>query len=143
MTDTGAAAGRVLALDHGAVRIGVAVCDSRRAVAVPLASVPASLDAAVRCAAIAKEESAVTVVVGLPLKLDGSAGEAATKAVHFADDIRRSLGLDAIEVVLFDERLTTTTASARLREAGLSARSARGRIDSAAAVVLLEAWLAQ
>jgi putative Holliday junction resolvase len=140
---TAAATGRVLALDHGTVRIGVAVSDSRRAMAVPLASVPASVAAAARCAAIARDEAAVSVVVGLPLLLDGSAGDAAARAAAFADELRRALEHDAVEVVLFDERLTTVTAVARLREAGVTAKGSRGRVDSAAAVVLLEAWLAR
>lgn len=143
MTDDDTARGRVLALDHGAVRIGVAVCDSDRAIAMPLPAVPAGTDAAARCAAIAIEESAVAVVVGLPLRLDGSPGGAAARASGFADDLRHALSAAGIEVVLFDERLTTVTASARLRDAGVSARRARGRVDSAAAVVLLEAWLAR
>jgi putative Holliday junction resolvase len=138
-----AAAGRVLALDHGAVRIGVAISDSSRAMAVPLASVPSGGDAADRCAAIAREEAAVTVLVGLPLQLDGTAGDAAATVASFADDLRRALERDAVEVILFDERLTTVTAAARLREAGVTTRRARARVDSAAAVVLLEAWLAR
>jgi putative Holliday junction resolvase len=143
VTDDDRARGRVLALDHGTVRIGVAVCNADRSIAVPLASVPAAHDAADRCAVIAKEESAVAVVVGLPLRLDGSPGDAAASASGFADELRRSLGAAGIEVVLFDERLTTVTASARLRDAGVPSRRARGRVDSAAAVVLLEAWLAR
>ena len=143
MSDGEKAPGRVLALDPGEVRIGVAVCDSERVMAVPLAAVPAYPEASTRCADLAREESAVAVVVGLPLRLDGTPGDAASRAGAFADELRRVLDPDGIEVLVFDERLTTVTASARLKDAGVTTRSARGRVDSAAAVVLLEAWLAR
>jgi len=111
--------------------------------AVPLASIPAEPVGAARCAEVARDESVVAVVVGLPLRLDGTTGDAAVRAKVFADDLRRELAADGVEVALFDERLTTVTAAARLRDAGVPARSARSRVDSAAAVVLLEAWLAR
>lgn len=141
MTASVRAPGRVLALDPGAVRIGVAVSDSARALAMPLPAIPGGPDAPTRCADLARDESAVTVVVGLPLRLDGTRGEAAELAARFADDVCSALGDADIDVVLCDERLTTVTAAARLRDAGVSSRSARERIDSAAAVVLLEVWL--
>jgi len=131
----------VVALDPGSVRIGVAVCDSGRAVAFPRPPVPAGGDEVARCADVAREESATVVVVGHPLQLDGAAGPAAARADELARRLREVLLPDEIEVVLHDERLTTVTASGRLREAGLDARGARSRVDSASATVLLESWL--
>ncbi len=132
--------GRVVAFDPGTSRIGVAVCDAARTMAFPHDPVPAGPDAAARCAAIAAEERASVVVVGLPLHLDGTEGVGARSARELAAALRDAL-VDA-DVVLHDERLTTVTASSRLRSAGLAAREARGRVDGAAAVVLLESWLA-
>jgi len=84
------------------------------------------------------------VVVGHPINLDGTEGEAARRAEALAEALRDELDEladAAVEVVLHDERLTTVTAAAKLQEAGLDARAARERVDGAAAVVLLESWL--
>jgi putative Holliday junction resolvase len=142
VTERPRGAGRVVALDPGTARIGVAVSDSKRQLAFPRPTVPAGAGEADRCAAVVREEGAATVVVGHPLRLDGTEGPSADRAAVLAEALGRELAGDGIEVVLHDERLTTVTASARLREAGVEARSARGRIDGAAAVVLLESWLA-
>lgn len=134
--------GRVVALDPGAVRIGVAVCDAGRVLAVPRDALQAGAGAAARCVALVREEAAVVVVVGHPVRLDGREGSAATGAVALADELREALADDGVDVVLHDERLTTVTAAARLRDAGVSAKDARSRVDGAAAAVLLESWLA-
>jgi putative Holliday junction resolvase len=134
--------GRVLALDPGAARIGIAVSDSARSMAFPRPPVTAGAGEIERVAMVVREEGAGTVVVGHPLRLDGSVGPGASRAVELADALRGALATDDIEVVLHDERLTTVTATTRLRDAGVDARRARGRVDGAAAVVLLEAWLA-
>lgn len=95
-----------------------------------------------RCAAAAIEEGATVVVVGHPLALDGSVGAAATRSARLADELARALEGHGVAVVLHDERLTTVTAATRLRDAGVDARRGRERVDGAAAVVLLESWLA-
>jgi len=131
-----------MALDPGTVRIGVAVSDSARSMAFPRPYVPAGPSALADCARIVREESVSLVVVGSPRTLDGERREAAAGAAEFAAALGAALEGDGVEVVLHDERLTTRTASARLREAGVSSRDARERVDGAAAAVLLEAWLA-
>jgi putative holliday junction resolvase len=141
VTTEGRGLGRVVALDPGSARIGVAVSDSGRHLAFPRAPIVAGPGEAVRCAALVREESARLVVVGHPLRLDGSEGPAAAHADALAVAIRAALEVDGVEVVLHDERLTTVTAASRLREAGHGARASRGRVDGAAAVVLLESWL--
>jgi putative Holliday junction resolvase len=85
------------------------------------------------------EHEVVTVVVGLPLSLDGSRGPAAASAITEA--ARLAAAVAPIPVVTFDERLTTVSAAAGQRAAGKSAQAARPTIDSAAAAVLLQAWL--
>lgn len=132
--------GRVVAFDPGSARIGVAVCDADRTMAFPRESVPSGPDAVARCAALARDEEASVVLVGLPLNLDGSEGPAASAARRLAEQLESLLG--DVVVVLHDERLTTVTAQGRLRDAGHDARAARHRVDGAAAVVLLESWLA-
>jgi putative Holliday junction resolvase len=132
--------GRVVAFDPGTTRIGVAVCDAERTMAFPRDSIAAGPDAVSRCAAMVREEEATVVVVGLPLHLDGDEGTSAASARAFASTLSSSL-VD-VEVVLQDERMTTVTATTRLRDAGHDERAARRRVDGAAAVVLLESWLA-
>jgi putative Holliday junction resolvase len=108
--------------------------------AFPRDAVPSGPDVVARCAALVGDERATTVVVGLPLHLDGTEGPAAASARALADGLRSLL--DGVEVVLYDERLTTVSAGRRLRDAGATAKSSRTRIDGAAAVILLESWLA-
>jgi putative holliday junction resolvase len=132
--------GRVLGLDLGEARIGVAVSDPERRMAVAVGTVavgrpPGELQA---LTAIVAEERAVLVVVGYPLMLDGTVGAAAAKAETFAQVLRSTLG---IPVELQDERLSTVQAQKSLSDAGASSRQARKVIDSQSAVVILQAWL--
>jgi len=144
MTDGTPAAGRVLALDLGSRRIGVAVSDAGRSMAFPRPFVArrgdpgADLEAVV--ALVADAEAAV-VVVGLPLSLDGSEGPAARSARDEAARLAEALGGRGVAVETFDERLTTVSAGSALRQAGVRTRDQRTAIDSAAAAVLLQAWL--
>ncbi len=135
--------GRVVALDPGSVRIGVAVCDSERRVAVPRPPIEAGPGEVARCRELVVEESACVVVVGHPVHLDGTDGAAARRSASLASALRAALEADGVDVELHDERLTTVTATARLRAAGHDARSSKGHVDGAAAVVLLESWLAR
>jgi putative holliday junction resolvase len=141
MTAEGRGPGRVVALDPGSARIGVAVSDSDRRLAFPRSPLEAGPDEVSRCAGLVRELTARLVVVGHPLRLDGTEGPAAARADDLASALRAALDPDGVEVVLHDERLTTVTATSRLREAGHGARTARARVDGAAAVVLLESWL--
>ena len=133
------ATGRVLGLDPGAVRVGVSVTDSTRSMAFPRDPLAAGQGLLERVAALVEEEGVTLVVVGLPRSLDGSEGAAATAARTLAADLEIAL---RVEVELFDERLTTVQAAQALRAAGQSAKQAKETIDSAAATVLLEAWMA-
>jgi len=134
-------AGRVLGVDPGSVRIGISVSDSRRTMAFPRDCVPAGPEAVAAVVRIALDEAVSTVVIGQPLSLSGVQGESAKVAQVFADGLRAALEPHGISVARFDERFTTTTAAQQLRSAGSSAKSARAKIDSAAATVLLEAFL--
>jgi putative Holliday junction resolvase len=132
--------GRVLALDVGEVRIGVAVSDPDRRVALPAGTIrvaggPQDLKAV---AALVREHEATEVVVGHPLSLSGRRGGAAMRAEEFADGLRLVL---KVPVHLQDERLTTVEADRGLRAAGADARQARGAIDQASATLILGAFL--
>jgi len=135
-------AGKALAVDLGSRRVGLAVCDGAGSMAFPYAVIDRAAEGSRDAEAIARalaETGATTVVVGLPLSLDGTEGPAARQARQWAD--RRSEQLADTEVVLFDERLTTVSAQSALHAAGRRGRKARATIDSAAATVLLQSWL--
>lgn len=136
MTDPG----RALGVDLGDVRIGVAISDDARRLAVPLGTVqagrpPGELKA---IAELVRENDVSIVVVGLPLSLDGGRGARATHAEAFAEGLRAFV---RVPVILQDERLTTVEAERGLREAGVSGRDRRAVVDAEAARILLQAWI--
>ena len=131
--------GRVLALDLGDARIGVAISDDARRMAVPLGTVRTGAPQDLKAIADLVAEHRVTlVVVGHPLLLSGEPGERAHLAERFADALR---GFLPVEVALQDERLSTAEADRALREAGASGRERRRTVDRSAAAVILQAWL--
>jgi putative Holliday junction resolvase len=134
---------RVLALDLGTRRIGVAVSDARRTLASPRPAVQRRDPDTDRQAllALVDETEAGTVVVGLPRSLDGGLGPAAKTALAEVEALRQALGDRDVVVDTLDERFTTVTAATRLRESGKRGAEARQSVDSAAAAVLLQAWL--
>lgn len=129
--------GRVLALDPGSRRIGVAVSDPLRIAAHPVEVVDAdgSLD---RIAELVERYEPDVVVVGLPVGLDGREGPAAARARTFGSDVAARTGR---EVVYVDERFTTATAERVMIEAGTRRRARRERIDTVAATIILEQYL--
>ena len=140
----GGGPGRVAALDLGSKRIGVAYSDSGRRLASPWGTIERSGDPARDRGAVleaVREVEASTVVVGLPLSLSGEAGPAARAALAEAEVLRRVLEPLGVSVETADERLTTVEAERSLRAAGRTGRAARKVVDSAAAMVLLQAWL--
>lgn len=131
---------RVLALDVGERRIGVAVSDPSQTLARSLkvlkrTSLPEDIAAIRR---LAEEHQAVQIIVGYPRSMDGTVGETARQMEGFAREMERAL---QIPVLLWDERLSTVTAARLLSERGVSARRQRGRIDSVAAAVILQDYL--
>lgn len=131
---------RVLAVDLGAVRIGVALSDETGTLAsglCTLRSIGPRKDVQA-IAALVREHEAGEVVVGMPLRLDGSLGPQAEKVAAFAERLRRSL---RVPVVLWDERLSSVAADELLAEAGVRRRDRRDRIDRAAATLVLQGYL--
>lgn len=131
--------GRVLGLDLGQARIGVAISDPDRRVAVPVGTVRTGAPADVKAIVALVEEHGVSeVVVGHPVHLSGRKGEAAEQAEEFARALEGVLG---IPVRLQDERLSSVEAARRLTDAGVPGRERRDVVDQAAAVVILQAYL--
>jgi putative holliday junction resolvase len=132
---------RVVALDLGTKRIGVAVSDLSGTIASPRTVIQRSgsktRDHQV-IKALVEEEQAVLLVVGLPLNMNGSYGPAAKGAVAEAAELASVVG---VPVETFDERLTTVSADRALMEANISATNRRKLVDKVAAAVMLQAWL--
>jgi putative Holliday junction resolvase len=136
-------AARVLALDLGSKRVGVAVSDATATVASPHATIERSGDPSKdhhRVAALVAEEEVGLVLVGLPTNMDGSQGPAAVAARAEAEALAAVLA-GAAPVVLVDERLTTVTADRVLLARGKRAPARRRVVDQVAAAVLLQGWL--
>lgn len=132
---------RVLGLDLGSRRIGVAVSDPGGVLATPVTVVTRRGDRSAEhrvIAGLVAAHEAERVVVGLPLSLDGSDGSAALAARAEAVEVGHAVG---VPVELHDERLTTVTADRLLAEQGLDARARRRVVDQVAAAVLLQSWL--
>jgi len=132
---------RVLGLDLGSKRIGVSTSDSSGTIASPhsvLLRGRHRRDDHEAIARLVNEEEVGLVVVGLPLRLDGSHGPAAEAATREA----RLIGtVIHVPVVLFDERFTTVAADRALKEADIRASDRRRVVDKVAAAVMLQAWI--
>jgi putative holliday junction resolvase len=124
-----------LGVDVGDVRIGVARSDASGLIATPVETVRRGAGDLARLAALATQDEAVEVVLGLPRSLSGGEGPAAAKARRFAAELAGHL---AVPVRLVDERLSTVTAEAVLREQGRKGARRRAVVDQAAAVVILQ-----
>ena len=126
---------RILGIDPGTKRCGVAITNSAETMAFPREAIAYDEFFVTRVATLAADECVELVVMGRPLSLAGRV----TASTTFADELfeRLRVGLD-VSVVQHDERLTTSAAQRSLASAGVSARDQRERIDSAAAVVMLQ-----
>lgn len=131
---------RILALDHGTVRIGVAVSDELKMIARPLEFIPAEPfpEFAERLKTLIRDQQVDLIVVGLPRNMDGTYGEAAAKVRVFVAALKDVI---LIPIRTWDERLTTVSASKALRSGGTKAANQRDKIDAAAAAVLLQSYL--
>jgi putative Holliday junction resolvase len=132
--------GRVLAIDLGTVRVGLALSDPLRITGQPMGHLQRRiLGKDLRALIdIVTEKDVVTVVLGHPLLMSGVAGERAQDAEKFAERLRAAL---PCPVVLWDERLTTVQAERALREGNVDGRKRRQVVDAAAAALLLQSWL--
>ena len=133
--------GRRIAFDYGDVRIGVAITDSSGILATPLEFLTNSPEQ-LRTDLINLYETYLPIytAVGYPLHLSGSESAKSVSVTKFAELITE---ISQAPIYLIDERMTTVTASRTLRDAGLNAKSAKGEIDSMAAVAILDSALNQ
>ncbi|HMJ06222.1 MAG TPA: Holliday junction resolvase RuvX [Chthoniobacterales bacterium] len=131
---------RILGVDFGRARIGVAISDELGLLAHPVETVPgARVEAAAkRIAQIAREKDVERVVLGLPRHMNGELGTAAEEATAFAEKLRPLLNCP---VVMWDERLTTSAANRALRDGGQKTRHTRGIVDQVAAQMILQGYL--
>ena len=129
---------RIVGIDLGRARIGVAVSDELGMLAHPVETIAAGTDALKRIRQIVEEKKAERVVIGLPRHMNGTVGTGAVEALAFADKLR---ALVPCEVITWDERLTTTAATRALRASGRTTRDSRAFVDQVAAQMILQGYL--
>jgi putative Holliday junction resolvase len=133
--------GRVLGVDVGTVRVGVALSDPTGTLASPLETVQRAKDGSDldRLVQLVEEHEVTEIVVGEPRHLSGASGASAQDADAYARDLAGRV--PDVPVNMIDERLSTVTATSHLREGGRNSREQRSVIDQAAAVVILQQFL--
>lgn len=134
---------RILALDVGERRIGVAAANDRTGIALPLTTIETAGDPIETVVALVREQEADRLVVGLPLSLNGSLGPQGRQVQAFAQALAARLSLP---VETWDERLTSVEAGRRLRLQGRRSkrgakRGAKAAVDALAAAIILQAYL--
>ena len=134
---------RYMGVDYGSKRIGLAVCDELEISAGPLAQIEGSgagnlVADALAVAKVAEEYQVDEYVVGLPYNMDGSVGGQGQLCQEFAEMLAQATGK---KVHMFDERLTSEAAEAKLLAAGLTKKKRRARTDMLAAAIILQSFL--
>src|ERR1051326_8363334 len=131
---------RILALDHGSKRMGVAISDELKMIAQPLEFIPAEpfAEFLARLKEIIHEKEVELILLGLPRNMDGSYGPAALKVQDFAAALRNAI---AIPVQTWDERLTSVQANRLLIESGVRREKRKQKVDKMAAAILLQSYL--
>lgn len=131
---------RILGLDIGERRIGVAISDETQTISRNLETITVGTihDTINRIKDIVIQHKVKEVIVGLPLKMDGSIGPAAKKTINFADKLKKNL---SAAVSTFDERLTTKQGETVLLQADMSRKRRKSKIDRIAAQIMLQTYL--
>ena len=130
-----------LGIDHGDARIGIAATDPMGILAYPVETVKNEGDPVSRIAALAAQKGAKTIILGIPVRMDGTEGTAAAKVRLFGDQI--AAAMPDIPLFFVDECLTTVAAQEKLRAAGKKVKNQKSIIDQAAAVEILNIWMDQ
>ncbi len=133
-------AGRIMGIDIGDKRVGVAISDPTGflASAHSVLIVQSPAHAANEVARLCRETGVIRVVVGMPLNMDGSKGPAAQKTAAFIEDLKPKINLP---IVTWDERLSTKAAHDILMQSGKKAPARRGIVDKVAAEIILQGYL--
>ena len=131
---------RILALDHGTKRIGVAVSDETKTIAQPLEFIPAEpfADFLARLRQLIREKEVELILVGLPRNMDGSYGPAAEKVRTFVAALKDAV---VVPVKTLDERLTSAQANRVLIQGGVRRDKRKEKVDKMAAAILLQSYL--
>lgn len=131
---------RILALDHGTKRVGVAISDEMQMIASPLEFIPAEPFAPflARLKEIICEKQVDQILVGMPRNMNGSYGPAAAKVQEFVAVLKETI---AIPIKLWDERLTSTQANRFLIQAEVRRDKRKEKVDKTAAAILLQSYL--
>jgi len=131
---------RILALDHGTKRIGIAVSDELKMIATPMEFVAAEpfLDFVTRLKEIIREKEVELILIGMPRNMDGSYGPAALKVQEFIAVLKDMV---AIPIKTWDERLTSAQAQRFLIEGGVRRQERKQKVDKMAASILLQSYL--
>ena len=131
---------RVLAIDHGTVRMGIAISDELKMIAQPLEFIPAEpfsgfLD---RIKFLLSEYEVELLLLGMPRNMDGSYGNASIKVKEFEAILKKST---TIPIKTFDERLTSVQANRALTQGRVKKKKKRKNVDAMAAAILLQSYL--
>lgn len=131
---------RVLALDHGTKRIGVAISDELRMIAQPLEYIPAEpfADVLARLKEIIRTKQVDLILVGMPRNMDGSYGPSALRVQEFVAALRDAL---VVPIETWDERLTSAQAQRFLIQGGVRRKQRKEKVDKTAAAILLQSYL--
>ncbi len=129
---------RILGIDHGDVRIGIAMSDETAFLASPLTTVQNGKAAIGEIVSLVLENNVETIVVGLPRNMNGTYGPATEKVRAFIEKLSTKTDVPIVE---WDERLSTVSAHNNLREAGLDGRKHKKVIDKVAARIILQNYL--
>ncbi len=138
---------RIIAIDYGLARLGVAISDERKIIACPMTTVTAdrkSESTAIKLIQELNQHAALhrysieAIVIGLPLLMSGKKGFFADETLHFIECLRKQT---ATPIITWDERLTSVQAEKSLREGNLSRKKRAKRVDSVAAIIILQNYL--
>ena len=131
---------RVLAIDHGSKRMGIAISDETQTIAQPFEFIPAEpfANLLTRLKEILREKEVDLVVVGMPRNMDGSYGPAALKVQEFVAVLKDAI---IVPIKTWDERLTSAQANRFLIEANVRRSKRKEKVDKTAAAILLQSFL--
>lgn len=131
---------RILAIDHGTKRMGIAISDELAMIAQPLEFIPAEpfADFLTRLKEILRDKQVELILIGMPRNMDGSYGPAALKVQEFVAVLKDAV---TISIKTLDERLTSVQAHRFLTEAAVRGRQRREKVDKSAAAILLQSYL--
>jgi putative holliday junction resolvase len=131
---------RYLAIDYGSKRTGLALCDQSEMIASPIAVIEIPALVIQKVLAIIKDEQIETVVVGLPMNMDGTEGPSAKAVRAFAKELTAKT---AVPIIFYDERLSSFDAEEKLAAADFTRKKKKKRLDAVAAAGILQSFLDQ